>query len=115
MLSSPDVAGSLVQKLSPQIKLPFLSEDGKVLMIRWVIAQVAKLVPPWVLKALESASDGIDEEERAYFEDLITKQVNDLVNIPVIGESVEETLIRPVVKQLLDQALHGFSLHNLLA
>lgn len=67
-------------------------------------------MPAELVVFLIDASDGLTPQEVQHYEDLVTTVVNTIIDIPPVSETMEESLIRPVVHQLMQYALSGVSL-----
>jgi len=97
----------LVGKLNEAFNVPFVGEETEGRWIKFIVLLAKPYVPGWVLQAMGSAANGITEQQAKELEDLITTEVNKVVNIRWVPEPVEETVIRKVVAELLSYALPG--------
>jgi uncharacterized protein (UPF0210 family) len=101
---------SLATQLNAHIDVPFVPEAFEQQWIEWILAKAVGVVPAELVKFLIDATDGLTEEEVTYYEDLLTKAVNSIIDIPLLSEDMEERLIRPVVHQLVQYAITGNAL-----
>lgn len=97
----------LVGKLNEAFNVPFVGEETEGRWIKFLVLLAKPYVPGWVLQAMGSAANGITEQQAKELEDLITTEVNKVVDIKWVPESVEEAVIRKVVAELLSYALPG--------
>ena len=68
------------------------------------------MIPPSVIVFLVSAVDGIDAAERQRLEDVLVAFLNSKIDFPVISESSEEAILRPIVRAVMDLAAEGAGL-----
>lgn len=94
----------LVANISPQFALPGLSADRERDLLEWVLRKLEPLIPDSIKPYIIEASDGISDEEALRWENDLTRELNARIDIPWVPEVVEEQLIRPIVKQVIDRA-----------
>lgn len=100
----------LATQLNASLDIPWVPEAFEQKWIEWVLAKAITVIPEEVVACIVDAADGLTEVEIADYEVLITDLVNKLVDLPVLSESMEYALIRPVVNQLLSFAVKGKAL-----
>lgn len=100
----------MIKKVNEELDLPFVPEGLEEKGIRWVVDKIFPAIPDWALPLLYDSLDGVDETELGSLEDSLVKVVNEKVDLPYVPESLEETLIRPVINALLSFAVKGKSL-----
>jgi hypothetical protein len=108
-LTEADVK-DLATQLNAHIDVPFIPEVAEQVWIEFILGKAVGVVPAELVIFLIDASDGLTEDEVRHYEDLITTTVNTIIDIPLVSENMEESLIRPVVHQLVQYALSGVSL-----
>lgn len=108
-LAEADVK-ELATQLNAHIDVPFIPEVAEQVYIEFVLGKAVGVIPAELVIFLIDATDGLTAEEVQHYEDLITTSVNTVIDIPVVSENMEESLIRPVVHQLVQFALSGVSL-----
>ena len=101
---------SLATQLNAHIDVPFIPEAAEQVYIEFVLGKAVGVIPAELVIFLIDASDGLTAEEIQHYEDLITTAVNKIIDIPIVSENMEESLIRPVVHQLVQFALSGVAL-----
>lgn len=108
-LTEADVK-DLATQLNAHIDVPFIPEVAEQVWIEFILGKAVGVVPAELVIFLIDASDGLTEDEVRHYEDLITTTVNTIIDIPLVSENMEESIIRPVVHQLVQYALSGVSL-----
>lgn len=101
---------SLAAQLNAHIDVPFIPEAAEQIYIEFILGKAVGVIPAELVIFLIDASDGLTVDEVRHYEDLITTSVNMIIDIPIVSESMEESLIRPVVHQLVQYALAGVAL-----
>lgn len=112
-LANPMMNWDIVQlasQLNVELNLPYIPESVEQKWIEWILTRVVKVVPSDLVAILVDAADGLDTEERKAAENKLVALANRLIDIPVLPEPVEESLIRPIVRQLLTYATEGRAL-----
>lgn len=74
------------------------------------LGHITQFIPPDLVQVLVSAIDGMSDEEIQVAGDLITREVVEYIDIPMLPENVEWQVIHPVVVALLTYAVAGKSL-----
>lgn len=97
-------------QLNAEFNIPGIPESCEQVWLEWIVGKIAQVLPPELIRLLTDAADGLDEDEIAAHTDELTALTNRIIDIPLITESIEATLIRPVVKQLLGYAVEGKAL-----
>lgn len=108
-LTEADVK-DLASQLNVHLDVPFIPEAAEQVYIEFVLNKAVGVVPAEIVIFLIDAADGLTPEELQHYEDLVTTRVNTIIDIPIVSESMEESLIRPVVHQLMQYALSGVAL-----
>jgi hypothetical protein len=108
-LAAADIT-HLAAQLNASLDIPWVPESFEQKWIEWVLIKVISVVPADVVAFIVDAADGLTEPEIAEYEVAITDLVNKLVDLPVLSESMEAAIIRPVVNQLLSFAVQGKAL-----
>ena len=108
-LAEADVK-ELATQLNAHIDVPFIPEVAEQVYIEFVLGKAVGVIPAELVIFLIDATDGLTAEEVRHYEDLITTSVNTIIDIPLVSETMEESLIRPVVHQLVQFALSGVAL-----
>lgn len=108
-LTEADVK-DLATQLNAHIDVPFIPEVAEQVYIEFVLGKAVGVIPAELVIFLIDATDGLTAEEVRHYEDLITTSVNTIIDIPLVSETMEESLIRPVVHQLVQFALSGVAL-----
>lgn len=108
-LTEADVK-DLATQLNAHIDVPFIPEIAEQVWIEFILGKAVGVVPAELVIFLIDASDGLTAEEVRHYEDLITTTVNTIIDIPLVSENMEESIIRPVVHQLVQYAMAGVSL-----
>lgn len=111
-MTTQEFISALVARLNVQIDLPFLSESQEATLIEWCVAKVAHFIPDSIRNFILDASDGLSPEEIVRLEDVLVGFLADKIDIPWVPESMEASLIRPVVQSVLDLAKQGVSIHS---
>lgn len=101
------VIDELVAKINFELDVPFVPEGQEERVIRWAVGLVSPHIPVWVLGFMSSLSDGLTMDELELHLEEIVRQVNGFLDIPWVPETIEASLIRPVVRHLLEYALAG--------
>lgn len=97
----------IATQINVELDIPWVPESMEQAWIEWCIAKILTVVPAQVVQFLADASDGLSAEEITKYETEITDAANALIDIPMLPEVVEASLIRPVVNQLLQFATQG--------
>jgi hypothetical protein len=100
----------LATQLNATLDIPWVPESFEQKWIEWVLAKAILVIPEDLIAFIVDAADGLTEPEIAEYEVTITNLVNKLVDLPVLSESMEYALIRPVVNQFLSFAVQGKAL-----
>jgi hypothetical protein len=108
-LAAADIT-HLATQLNATLDIPWVPESFEQKWIEWVLAKAISVIPAEVVECIVGAADGLTESEIAEYEVTITNLVNKLVDLPVLSESMEAAIIRPVVNQLLSFAVKGKAL-----
>lgn len=101
---------SLATQLNAHIDVPFVPEVFEQQWIEWVLSKAVGVIPAEIVRFLIDATDGLTAEEITYYENLTVAAVNAIIDVPLLTEDMEEKLIRPVVRQLVQYALTGNAL-----
>ena len=109
-MSETEFAIALAKRINVSLDVPFLNETQEEAYILWVIRKAVPYIPDSTRQFVMDASDGLSSDELARIEDFLVVVLNQYVDIPIVPESVEATLIRPVVGAVLDLARQGLSL-----
>lgn len=112
-LTHPMMSWDIVQlasKLNVELNLPFVPESVEQKWIEWFLTRIVQVIPSDIVSILVDAADGMDEAERRTTEDKLVTMANKLIDIPMLPESIEDSLIRPIVRQLLTYATEGRAL-----
>lgn len=109
-MTDQDFAVALANRINTELNIPFLSEDQEGELILWVVRKVAPMIPPSIRTFVMDAADGISLDELGRLEDTLVAVLNQFVDIPLLPESAEAALFRPVVGAILDLAKQGLSL-----
>lgn len=116
MLNDAEV-NALAQKVNKAINLPFLKEEKEfvvfVKLVKWVDAQLYRLLPNEYYELVKDASDGITKEEARKMEDRLTPMINNVINIPILTEKHEKKLISLVIGLILKAMVKGHKLDEL--
>lgn len=108
-LSAVDIT-HLAAQLNAALDIPWVPEAFEQKWIEWTLAKIVTVIPEEVVACIVDAADGLTESEVAKYEVLITDLANKLVDLPMLTESMEAAIIRPVVNQLLSFAVKGKAL-----
>ena len=108
-MSEIDVA-HVASQLNVTFNIPFVPESMEQAWLVWILDKAVPFIPIDIWAFIADSADGLTVEEQKRHEDAIVISVNKLIDLPVIPESVEEALIRPVVHSLLQYAVPGASL-----
>lgn len=100
----------IASQLNATLDVPWIPEAVEQKWIEWILGKIASIIPEKVIEAVVNAADGLTPEEIADLENTLVPLANKVIDLPMIPESVEESLIRPVVKALLSFAVQGQSL-----
>jgi hypothetical protein len=100
----------LAAQLNATFDVPFIPEHVEQIWIEWVLAKVLTVIPADIVRFVVDASDGLTEAEIAKYEVSLTSLVNSIIDLPVLTESMEAAIIRPIVNQLLSFAVKGKAL-----
>ncbi len=93
----------IASKLSEVVKIPFLglSEKQKQVILVKIVKQIDralyKVLPNEVYEMVKDAHDGISEEEAKKIKTRLAQIVNKVVDIPIVGEEVEELIFETVL------------------
>lgn len=109
-MSEKEFASALANRINLQLDIPFLSEDQELRYILWMVEKLAPHIPASTREFVLDASDGLSDAEIARAEDFLVGFLNSTIDIPLLPESAEAALIRPVVGAVLDLAREGLSL-----
>jgi hypothetical protein len=101
---------SLATQLNAHIDVPFVPEAFEQQWIEWILSKAIGVVPAELVQFLVEAADGLTPDEVAYYENFVVATVNAIIDVPLLTEDMEEKLIRPVVRQLVQYALTGNAL-----
>lgn len=113
VLTHPMMSWDVVQlasKLNVELNVPFVPESVEQKWIEWFLTRIVQVVPSDIVAILVDAADGLDEAELRTTEDKLVSLANKLIDIPMLPESIEDSLIRPIVRQLLTYATEGRAL-----
>ena len=108
-LAAADIT-HLAAQLNASLDIPWVPESFEQKWIEWILTKAISVIPAEVVACIVDAADGLTESEIAEYEVTITNLVNKLVDLPMLSESVEAAIIRPVVNQLLSFAVKGKAL-----
>jgi len=108
-MSEIDIA-HVASQLNVAFDIPFVPESMEQAWLVWILDKSVPVIPIDIWDFIADASDGLTVEDQQRHEDAIVIAVNKLIDLPVIPESVEEALIRPVIHSLLQYAVKGASL-----
>lgn len=100
----------VASQLNAQFDVLWIPESVEQIWLEWLVGKIVQVLPPELISLLTDASDGLTEEEIAAHTEELTTLANGIIDIPVLAESIEASLIRPVVKQLLSYAKTGQAL-----
>lgn len=77
----------------------FLAKWGK-LSIEWVVLQVAPKIPAGVRSVMLDVADGVSDQEKQFWIDRITAEIDALVKLPIWIEPFDDDFIRPLVEKM---------------
>jgi hypothetical protein len=100
----------LAAQLNLTFDVPFIPEAVEQKWLEWVLAKAVAVIPAEIVRFIIDAADGLSEPEIAKYEVELTNLVNQIIDLPVLTESMEAAIIRPVVNQLLSFAVQGKAL-----
>jgi hypothetical protein len=107
-----DFVLALAKRINVSLDIPFLSETQEQVYILWMVGKVAPRIPQSIKDFIFDAADGISPEELGRLEDVLVNVLNQYIDLPILGESAEAMLIRPVVSAVLDLASDGLSIEE---
>ena len=100
----------IAAQLNAEFDIPAIPENVEQVWLEWIVGKIAQVLPPELITLLTDAADGLTDEEITEHTETLTKLANQIIDIPLLTESIEASLIRPVVKQLLSYAKTGRAL-----
>ena len=100
----------LAAQLNLTFDLPFIPEVVEQKWLEWVLAKAIVVIPAEIVRFIIDAADGLSEPEIAQYEVVLTNLVNQIIDLPMLTESMEAAIIGPVVNQLLSFAVKGKAL-----
>ena len=109
-INPEQLEAALVEQINVQLDIPWLNDAQEATVIRWAVRWLVPLIPPSVIVFLVSAVDGIDAGERQRLEDVLVAFLNSKIDFPVISESSEEAILRPIVRAVMNLAAEGAGL-----
>lgn len=88
----------------------WFTDQGKVLFAKAAALKIVDAIPTFILQKAADVSDGISQDEiKMWKQDLITI-INGRIDLPFVPETVEATIIEPLVDVILKAAQEGLSL-----
>ena len=115
MLNDAEI-NALTQQVNQSINLPFINEEKEFVVfakvIKWVDRQLYRILPNEYYELVKDASDGISEEEADKIIERATPMINNVVNIPVLSEKQESTLIDLLLSLIIKAMVKGFKLEE---
>lgn len=100
----------IATQVNAQLDIPWVPEAMEQIWIEWGIGKILGVIPSSIISMLADATDGLTADEISKYETIITDLANGIIDIPVLPETIEFTLIRPIVRQLLQFAAVGNSM-----
>lgn len=89
----------------------FLSTAGRKYFAERIAARIADRIPMVYLEILANASDGLSQEELDDWRRILSKVIDEHVDLPFVPDAYERTLvIEPLVDALVKYAQQGASL-----
>ena len=112
-LTHPMMSWDIVQlasRLNVELNLPYIPEAVEQKWIEWFLTRIVQVIPSDIVAILVDAADGLDATELRRTEDKLVALANKLIDIPMLPEPIEDSLIRPIVRQILTYAAQGRAL-----
>jgi len=100
----------IVEKVNSFIDVPFMTEGQEAIPIEIVVGKVFEFIPEELIPFMEDAEDGLDAEEIDRHAAVFATFLNGYVDVPWVPESVEHSVLKQVVVQVLSLAAVGESL-----
>lgn len=100
----------IAAQLNKAFDIPFFPETTEQMWLEWLVGKLVRVIPPQLVSLLIDASDGLTTEEIPHHTDNLVGLLNEVIDIPMLPESVEGAIIRPFVNQLLTFAVQGKAL-----
>lgn len=97
-------------QLNAQFDLPFIPESVEQAWLEFLVGKIVQVISGDLVQVLVDAANGLTPEEIEADTETLTRLGNQIIDIPVLTENMEASLIRPVVKQLLSYAVAGKAL-----
>ena len=110
-MTDHDFNAALTARINVHLDLPFLSEEQEAVAIAWCVNLIGPRIPDSIKTFVLDAADGLSAEELGRLEDILVNVLNDRIDIPWMTESMEASLLRPVVQAVLDLAKTGLSIY----
>lgn len=111
-VSATPLMSADIEHLTDQViaALPFPYNWVPRKFVTTALGHIVQFVPPDLVQILISSIDGLSDQEIQQASDLISKEVVEYIDIPLVPEHVEWQMISPVVTALLTYAVAGKSL-----
>ncbi len=88
-------------KLNEKIDLPFLTEEQENVVLVKIAKQIDRylysVLPNEVYAMVKDASNGISEGEAEKIKARLAKLINKCVDIPIVGEEVEQLIFKTIL------------------
>jgi hypothetical protein len=107
---TPEAREELILKVAAQFDVTVVPNRLERIAAAWLVNKILPCVPEWVAAFMLSVADGLTVEELETHLEVITSEVHKLVDRAWIPDAIEKSLIRPVIRHLLEYALVG---HNM--
>ncbi len=105
---------AIASRLNEKINIPFLSEEQEQVVLVKIIKQIDRylysVLPNEVYQMVKDASDGISEEEAEKIKTRLAQLINKAVDIPIVGEEVEQLIFKMVLDLIVLALQKGKSL-----
>lgn len=111
-VTSTPLMSADIEHLTDQViaALPFPYNWLPRKMVSTALGHIIQFVPPDLVQILISSIDGLSDQEIQQASDIISQEVVNYIDIPLVPEHVEWQMISPVVTALLTYAVSGKSL-----
>ena len=109
-MTEAEFIDALVARINPQLDIPWVPEDIEATWIRRAVSLLSPLVTDDIRAFILDAADGLDDAELARLENILVAYLNTVIDFPVLGETTEAMILRPIVGAVLDLAKKGLSL-----
>ncbi len=110
---------AIASRLNEKINIPFLSEEQEQVVLVKIVKQIDRylysVLPNEVYQMVKDASDGISEEEAEKIKTRLAQLINKAVDIPIVGEEVEQLIFKMVLDLIVLALQKGKSLLDVAA